>query len=103
MTHATVDRADAPSLIGTRHECQCCGRIARITGEYDDGPGETGYEYEFEGPGNGGRRWISTLAASVRFRRVGDDGATVATKLRASCQSDREALRAELGTQTFKL
>ena len=99
--HATVDHADAPSLIGTRHECQCCGRIAVITGEYsDDG---NGYEYEFEGPGNGGRRWISTLAASVRFRRVGDDGDTVATKLRASCQSDREALRTELGTQTFKL
>lgn len=69
-------------MIGTRHECQCCGRIAVITGEYDDGPGETGYEYEFEGVV--GKRWISTLSASVRFRRVGDDAATVERKLAAS-------------------
>ena len=89
MTHATVDRADAPSLIGTRHECQCCGRIARITGEYDDGPGETGYEYEFEGPGNGGRRWISTHAAAIRFRRCGDDEAAVAAALTASMAVDQ--------------
>ena len=88
MTHASIDRDDAPSMIGTRHECQCCGRIARITGEYCDGGEEgrydTGYEYEFEGPGNGGRRWISTHAASLRFRRVGGDAAAVAAALTAS-------------------
>lgn len=69
-------------MIGTRHECACCGRVARITGEYDDGPKDHGYEYEFEG--EPGRRWISTHAATIRFRRIGDAPATVVAQLRES-------------------
>ncbi len=67
-------------MIGNRYECQCCGRIARVTGEYHD-DGDTGYEYVFENDeaetGRPLRRWISTHAASIRFKRVGDDAATV--------------------------
>lgn len=69
-------------MIGTRHECQCCNRVAIITGEYDDGAGENGYEYEFEG--EVGKRWISTTAASIRFRRIGDAPERVLQALQAS-------------------
>lgn len=74
-------------MIGTRHKCACCGRVARITGEYDEGPNDHGYEYVFEG--EPGTRWISTHAASIRFRRIGDDAAAVVTKLRESIDEGR--------------
>lgn len=69
------------TMIGTRHECQCCGRIATIIDEYFD-EGESGYIYKFDGVPE--RRWISTMAASIRFRRVGDDRKGVMAALRAS-------------------
>jgi hypothetical protein len=69
-------------MIGTRHECACCGRIARILGIYDEGPGETGYIYKFESEPE--TRWISTKAAAIRFHRVGDEPNDVLRFLKAS-------------------
>lgn len=75
--------ADKLSMIGTRHECQCCGRIARIIDEYNDSPSETGYLYEFESePGQ--QRWISTASAAIRFRRIGGDADDTLKALLAS-------------------
>jgi hypothetical protein len=68
-------------MIGTRHSCQCCGRIARIIDEYDDGS-ECGYIYIFEGVA--GKRWISTSAAAIRFRRIGGDANDTMKALQAS-------------------
>jgi hypothetical protein len=65
------------TMIGTRHECQCCGRVARVIGEYDDG-----YDFVFEG--EPGLRWISTQDALIRFKCVGDDARTVRGKLEES-------------------
>jgi hypothetical protein len=75
------------SMIGTRHECQCCARIATIVDVYDDGGGEHGYIYTFDG--EPGQRWISTKAASIRFRRIGDDK----EGLRKALQASNDALR----------
>ena len=55
-------------MIGKRFLCQCCNRIARIIERYDDEEG-SGYVYIFEG--EPGKRWISTNAASIRFKKIG--------------------------------
>jgi hypothetical protein len=54
--------------VGERYDCQCCGRVAVITGEYYDSPKEHGYYYEFEG--EQGQRWISTQQSSIRFKKI---------------------------------
>ena len=76
------------SIIGNRYECQYCGRIARIIDEYDDGPGDTGYIYEFESEPNHSN-WISTNSAAMRFRKIGDDAKSVKEKLQASLQQEK--------------
>jgi hypothetical protein len=58
-------------MILQRFECQCCGRVAVITGIFNggDGPDDPpGYYYEFEG--EPGKRWISASAAAMRFRKI---------------------------------
>lgn len=69
------------TMIGTRHICQCCGRIATIIDEYHDGD-ENGYIYKFDGVPE--HRWISTNAASIRFHRIGGDANDVLRSLFAS-------------------
>lgn len=95
--HATL--TPALTMVGTRHECQCCGRIARITGEYDDDG--TGYEYEFEG--EPGKRWISTHAASIRFKKIGDDSVAVKAALVASVTSGRAPMKPQIAKGTTVL
>jgi len=61
---------DFMSIIGSRHECQCCGRKLTITDAYeghgvDDPPG---YYYVFDG--EPGVRWISCDGAAVRFVKL---------------------------------
>lgn len=55
-------------MIGSRHECQCCGRKLTIVGiEEGHGPDDPdGYSYVFDK--EPGLRWISTSAANVRFK-----------------------------------
>lgn len=64
--------ARRPSLVGTRHVCQCCARELTIVAEYSDGLSldNTGYDYVFDG--EPGLRWISTYAASIRFAKLGE-------------------------------
>lgn len=60
--------------IGSRWECACCGRVARIIGRT-----KAEYFYEFER--EHGTRWISERDAIIRFRPVGDDMETVKRKM----------------------
>lgn len=78
------DKLKISTMIGKRYECACCARIATIIEEYDDGPGDNGYIYEFEG--EPGHRWISTVGALMRFRLIGDDTAKVRKALQASVE-----------------
>lgn len=64
---SALARIEFRSIIGTRHECQCCGRMLTITDAYEGHDG-SGYYYEFDNEPQ--RRWISTHAASVRFKKV---------------------------------
>lgn len=68
---SALARVEFRSIIGTRHECQCCARMLTVTGVYEGhGPDDpNGYYYEFDNEPQ--RRWISTSAAAVRFRQVG--------------------------------
>lgn len=68
---------NASKSIGSRWECLCCGRTARITDQYDGG-----YEYIFEK--ELGSRWIGEQDAKIRFRPIGDDMETVKAKLEES-------------------
>lgn len=71
-------------MIGKRFECQCCARIAVVIEEYSEGPGDNGYIYRFEG--EPGQRWITTVGAAMRFRRIGDDVGAVRKALQNSAK-----------------
>lgn len=66
---SALARVEFRSIIGTRHECQCCGRMLTVTDVYEGhGLDAPGYYYQFDN--EPGTRWISTSAAAIRFRKV---------------------------------
>jgi hypothetical protein len=45
------------------------GRVVIVTGEFDDGPNDNGFEYQFE-DGAPGKYWIRTASSAVRWENL---------------------------------